>query len=254
MPLALLMLAVGAAWVLARGWWQLSSPALLPPPSSRASVPVLGDGVARGAVGTDWIAGFNQAQSRIVLLNYGSSFAECEDLLEGLNEQLDQRPERLLIVAGSREVLAMAAGDAQARQRLEKGCAAICRALGSSGIQAAWVTPPLMGERATGPLYDALLSAVEVIESSASSHGLDVLSLHVRMLDHLGSAVVGSETRVDPGRVAALRLALAQSMLGRTPEDLAHERGWRMTADGIHLNARGAQLLQEMVQSWLGRA
>ena len=246
-------MAIGVTWVLARGWWQLSSPALLPPPSARPAVVVLGDGVARAAVGTDWIAGFNQAQSRVVLLNHGRSFAECSELVEALHDHLDQRPERLLVVAGSREVLAMASGDAQARARLETGCAAICSALGRSGIQAAWVTPPLMGERATGPLYDALLSAAEVIESQASAHGVKVLPLHVRMLDHLGPAVVGSETRVDPGRVAALRLALAQSMLGRSPQDVAKDRGWRMTVDGIHLNARGAELLEEMVQTWLGQ-
>ncbi|MFT5585381.1 MAG: hypothetical protein ACI9VR_002970 [Cognaticolwellia sp.] len=258
MPLGLLVLAMGAAWVLARGWWQLSSPALLPPPSARESVVVLGDGIARGAVGTDWIESFNAEQSRVVLLNYGRSFAECAELVESLQERLEHSPKRLIIVAGSREVLAMAAGDAQARERLEQGCSALCSALssgaGKSEIKAAWMTPPLMGERATGPLYDALLSAAEVIESHASAHGITVIPLHVRMLDHLGPAVVGSETRVDPGRVAALRLALAQTMLGRSSEELSRDRGWRLTVDGIHLNARGADLLQEMVQTWLGRS
>jgi hypothetical protein len=251
--LGLLVLVVGAAWVLARGWWQLSSPALLPPPSARESVVVLGDGVARGAVGADWITSFNDAQSRVVLLNHGRSFAECAALVEFLQERLEHPPKRLIIVAGSREVLAMAAGDLQARKRLDQGCAALCSALGRSKIQAAWMTPPLMGERATGPLYDALLSAAEVIESHASAHGMTVIPLHVRMLDHLGPAVVGSETQVDPGRVAALRLALAQTLLGRSPDELSIDRGWRLTVDGIHLNTRGADLLQEMVHNWIGR-
>jgi len=219
---------------------------------------VLGDGVARGALGTDWITSFNEAQSRVLLLNHGRSFAECAGLVKSLVERLEHPPNRLIIVAGSREVLAMAAGDTQARERLEQGCEALCSALssgsGKSKIKAAWMTPPLMGERASGPLYDAVLSAAEVIESHASAHGLTVLPFHVRMLDHLGPAVVGPETQVDPGRVAALRLALAQSLLGRTPEELSRERGWRLTVDGIHLNARGAGLLQEMVQIWLGRS
>jgi lysophospholipase L1-like esterase len=42
-------------------------------------------------------------------------------------------------------------------------------------------------------------------------------------------------------------------MLGRSPEELSRDRGWRLTVDGIHLNARGADLLQELVERWLGR-
>ncbi len=251
MPLGLLLLALGAAWVLGQGWWRLNAPALLPPPSSRDRVVVLGDGQARGAVGVDWITRFNDAQSRVVLLNHGRSFAECAELLELLEESLASGAERVLIVAGSQEILAMAKGEPGARSRLSQGCLALCRELQRRGIPAAWVTPPLLGERATGPLYDALLSATEVISDHAQDHGLQVLSLHTRLRDHLGSVVSGAPTRVDPGRLAALRLALAQTLLGRDPDAIAWGAGWRVTVDGLHLNSRGAELLEELIEDWL---
>lgn len=251
MPLGLLVLALGAAWVLGQGWWRLNAPALLPPPSARDRVVVLGDGVARGAVGVDWITRFNDAQSRVVLLNHGRSFAECSALLEPLEQSLTSGADRVLIVAGTQEILAMAQGDPEARSRLSQGCEALCRALQRRGISAAWATPPLLGERATGPLYDALLSAAEVIGGHAQTYGLKVLPLHTRLRDHLGSVVSGAPTQVNPGRVAALRLAVAQSLLGRDPDAIAWGDGWRVTTDGLHLNSRGSELLMELVQGWL---
>ena len=219
----------------------------------------------------DWIGELARRpqNARFAFRNFGVGGDLAMNALARVDDVVASRPDRVIVIIGSNDILATVfpflrriyrvtkgLRDRPSAARFEADLTAIVRRLkAESGAEIALASLAAAGEapQSTDPVQQRLNALYadyrDIVRRVASEEGTAYLPFYEAM-----RAAVSAEPGQAFRRFQPLRLyrdTFRFFVLRRSGEEIARQNGWRFHVDGIHLNRRGGMILAGLVQVFL---
>jgi lysophospholipase L1-like esterase len=92
----------------------------------------------------------------------------------------------------------------------------------------------------------------EVVKETAAASGAAYLPLYERQVEHLRTGGHTPGITFQDGRPLSSRAAMQHFMLRRSFDSISRRRGLELTTDFIHQNSRGAAMIADVIENFLG--
>ncbi len=236
------------------------------PPSAVPALVCLGDSIAQGGLGADWVGQLRERLSDgAFVVNAGVGGQVTWDLRQRLDEVARCRPGAVVLMVGSNDAVgALGGGWASFYERgrpqapSEPWFAAQFDALVGELMaitpRLVCLTLPPLGEDPMAKAESIVQRLNRMICKSAADHGADVIDVHAALLDL--KARVGGPRRVPFLRGLPTFMAwglgsnIRHHVLGRSWDAIGEGRGLALTTDTIHPNDRSATVIADRVAAW----
>jgi lysophospholipase L1-like esterase len=239
-------------------------------PASKPVIVCLGDSLAVGTLGADWVGGLRDALGEeAVVVNAGVGGQVTWDLRQRLDDVARCRPDAVVLLVGSNDAVGSLGASWASFYKVGRPQApseawfgeqydALLGELTSLTQKVVCLTLPPLGEDPNHPAVAVVRRQNEVIQATASRHGVDVLDVH-EALEHLtGGAWPSPAVPFLSGLTAFMTWTtssiLQHQLLGRSWDRIAERRGLALSTDTIHPSDRAGRVLLELVETWARRA
>jgi lysophospholipase L1-like esterase len=273
---ALFLAASGTATAFAYAVYRIQRRPSPPPPAREPARTVLclGDSLTHGTISHDYVAELarERAGRGYRFVNAGVNGDLAWNALQRLERLIaaGERPAWAVVLVGTNDAIASlnernAAGYRRAK-RLPRDpdlgwfveCyRAILDRLAASGARVAVASLPPAAGPATSPLNERLAAYSRAVEGLARERGLRYLPVLEAQRDWLASHpespdAPGARRDYRSERFSrALLAGLLRYLAGWSLERVSRRMGSALTSDGLHLNARGGELLRREVARFL---
>ena len=226
-----------------------------------------GDSLTHGSVSCPWVEEL-QAQPDMVgyfFINAGINSELAWNLLQRLDPIVECRPQHLIILIGTNDVLA-SAGETNRRRYIksnrlpqspsvewyQQNLTAIVQTLKQkTQARIALLSLPLVTEDLTDPVHAILEQHVEAIKAVAHQESVTYLPLFEQQVEALRRAGHTSRQRFREGLALPIQGFFHLFLQGGTLDELAQKNGFLFLTDGIHLGSRGGDQIKALVRTFL---
>jgi lysophospholipase L1-like esterase len=226
---------------------------------------------ARGTY--DWIAelGKRPRNERFRFLNFGVGGDLSRNVVRRLDAVAATKPDRVIVLIGSNDILATVFPNFRRFARLFKGVsgepspeqfrqnldhiAIRLRERTAATIALSSLAPVGEDLRSSDPvqrrLNELFVRYNDIIREVSIAHETRYLAFCEAFLEHLGrSGTTKSLSRLSFPRLYRDYL-FREGIRRRSFDDISRTNGWAFHIDGIHLNSRGGEILVDVVQQFL---
>ncbi len=116
------------------------------------------------------------------------------------------------------------------------------------------VSPPVLGEDLDSLPNQRLRACCALLRQLAVEEDVTYLPVHERQEEYLEQAGHASGRPHDANSRIMWTSLARHYVLGRSFDDISEENGFLLTTEGLHLNARGAAMVADEVESFLRSA
>ena len=228
----------------------------------------VGDSLTRAQVSADYVALLRDRLPHAEIVNAGVNYEPSSVLAERVAAVADQGPDVVTVLTGTNDLRALLSEQDRAslrgRWRLTADPTAdgyranlttIVRTVRErSGARVALLSPPVIGEELGSAPLRLAGEFAEIVAKVATDQDAAYLPLYERMTELLRRDGGRPGTSFRPGRRLASTAAMQHFLLRRGFDAISRSRGLMLTTDTIHLNSRGATLIADLIEEYLGQA
>lgn len=226
----------------------------------------LGDSNTRAQVSVDYVAELRRRRPKDLFVNQGVNGDLAYNGLRRLDAVVAEDPDAVTVLLGSNDINAsMTERNVQMFTRMkqlpvrptiawyrENLTAIARRLLEETHARIALLSPPTLGEDPDSPSVRRSIEYAEVVREVAKEVGLTYLPLNERQLAHLRKAGHTPKVTYRDGRSNQARAAMQHFLLRRSFDAIARSRRLELTTDLIHQNSRGAGMIADLIDDFLG--
>jgi acyl-CoA thioesterase I len=141
--------------------------------------------------------------------------------------------------------------EAPSMEFFERSMADVVTRLHSCGAAVALCSLPPMGEDLDADVNLRVSEANRTIRRVAEVAGAEYLPVHERLLALLESKTAAPGPGWTGSWWPGVRSLVEHFVFGRSYDDIARAQGWLLSPDGVHMNARGAATIADVIEEWL---
>ncbi|MFJ6897477.1 SGNH/GDSL hydrolase family protein [Streptomyces hokutonensis] len=228
----------------------------------------LGDSITRAQVSVDYIRMLkNRTAGRpYAFTNAGVNGDLAYNVLQRLDPVIEQQPDVVVLIGTNDANASLSEKNALMMRKTKKlpvtptigwyrqNLAAITERLTrETGARVALLSLPVLGQQLASEPARRSGAYSEVVKETAAMYGAAYLPLHERQVGHLlASDDVASRIALRDGTALIKRTAARHFLLGQSFDGIARRRGLALTTDFIHQNSRGATMIADLVEDFLG--
>jgi lysophospholipase L1-like esterase len=224
----------------------------------------LGDSITAGQVSADWVSELRRRLGpHWEIVNAGTDGATSGDLLKRLREVNDLRPNFVIVQVGSNDALGASfpwwiRSLAQRRfppretawaDELEANVCQVVAGLQCPPRSVAVVSPPPFGERLDTPANEDVRRACAALLRSAEQTGATYLPFGELLASRIAQG--HSHVALTLNVRWMLRTFYRVAVRREPPDRLSQRYGYRLLADGLHLNSVAGSLLANLVYDFV---
>lgn len=226
-----------------------------------------GDSLTHGSVSVPWVEQLQEQPdlSSFVFVNAGINSELAWNLLQRLEPIVECRPQHLILLIGTNDVLASAGETNRRRYMLtnrlpqtpsvewyQQNLTAIVQTLKRrTQARIALLSLPLVTEDLSDPVHAILEQHIAAIKTVAHQESVSYLPLFEHQLEALTRAGHTSRLPFQQGLARPIYGFFHLFLLGGTLDGLAQKNGYMFLTDGIHLGSRGGEQIKTLVRSFL---
>jgi lysophospholipase L1-like esterase len=209
------------------------------------------------------------SQRPLVFRNFGVGGDLAYNALQRLSGVIACCPNKIVVLIGGNDVLALASPKARRFFRLSKRLprdpspewfyenlqAIASRAKAETAAAIGLCSLPPIGEDqvSSNPFQSELNRRIEefsaIIRRIAKEEGTDYIPLHEAILEQVIKSPGPAFTEFE--FLSFYRDAFRTLVLRKTPEEVARINGWSFHTDGVHLNSRGGLIVADLVEKFI---
>ncbi|MFI6598753.1 SGNH/GDSL hydrolase family protein [Nonomuraea sp. NPDC050536] len=227
----------------------------------------LGDSITRAQVSADYLAELRRRRPKDLFVNAGVNGDLAYNGLRRLDAVIAEDPDAVTVLLGTNDVNAsMTERNVRMFTRMKKlparptiawyreNLTAIARRLlDESHARIGLLSPPTLGEDPDSPSVRRSIEYAEAVREVAKQVGITYLPLNERQLAHLRKAGHTPKVSYRDGRSIQGRAATQHFLLGRSFDAIARSRRLELTTDLVHQNSRGAGMIADLIDDFLGQ-
>lgn len=226
-----------------------------------------GDSLTHGSISHPWVERLASAlgPEGYRFVNAGINSELAWNLLQRIDGIIACRPQQIILLIGTNDVLASAGEQNSKRYRLsnrlpqapslewyQENLTTIVRTLKErTNARIAIMSLPLVTEDLLEPMHARLEQYVEVIRALARQEGLEYLPLFEQQVEVLRSSGHVPRRRFQQGIALPTQGVVRLFLRGHSLDDLAAENGYLLLTDGIHLGSRGGTQIEALVSAFV---
>jgi lysophospholipase L1-like esterase len=220
----------------------------------------------------NWIAVVQKRLGeRFDLRNFGVGGDLAYNALQRLPQVIAANPQKIVVLIGANDVLAIASFKVRRFYRVFKGLpgnpspewfktnlqAIVARLKETTEADIAFCSLPPIGEdlNATDPLQKEInlqtTTLNGLIREVAANESVEYLHVHEAFAAAMKSTPPHPLTEFR--FLSFYRDAFRTVMLGKSPDDISRLNGWTFHTDGVHLNSRGGLMIAKLVEEFVLR-
>ncbi|MEV0528747.1 SGNH/GDSL hydrolase family protein [Streptomyces sp. NPDC050439] len=230
-------------------------------------VACLGDSLTRAQLSVDYLDLLSQRHppGAMRLVRFGANGDFAYNLLRRLDAVVADPPDVITVLIGTNDARASLAGypveQAMKRKRLPERpstgwfqqClgAVVERLRTETDATIGLLSLPVLGQQLDGAAALASQAYSRLIAEVAASNKATYLPLHERQMEELRQADPPPIPYREPTLAAGVGAFVRHAVLRRSLDTVSRRRGLMLTTDHIHQNSRGADLVAEVIDTWL---
>lgn len=229
-------------------------------------VVLMGDSITHGQIGENYVSMLSeQLGANYDLINAGVNSQLAWNLLERLDEIIECDPDIITILIGTNDAnAAISESDAiyyKKRMNLPKLPdrewfrdtlnAIIERLLQETTAQIAILSIPPIGEVPEDSAFRISKEYSDIIKETAMKTGATYLPLHERMTEVLMKQPGRPSYPLKKFKIEMIKALFKRYFLRKTWNDIGEAAGFYLHIDYLHLNTRGAQLVVDLIASFM---
>ncbi|WP_427919185.1 SGNH/GDSL hydrolase family protein [Streptomyces sp. cg40] len=228
----------------------------------------LGDSITRAQISVDYVRILKDrtAGGRYAFTNAGVNGDLAYNVLQRLDPVIRQQPDIVVVLIGSNDANASLSEKNALRMRktkklpgiptigwYEHNLATIAERLTKeTHARVALLSLPVLGQEPGSVPVRRSEEYSGVIKATAAEHGVTYLPLHERQIEHLQAHDHAPRIPFRDGTALAKRTAMRHFLLGQSFDSISRRRGLELTTDFIHQNTRGATMIADLIEDFLG--
>ncbi|ASR36219.1 hypothetical protein BAY61_15750 [Prauserella marina] len=183
-------------------------------------------------------------------INAGINGNTSSDLLDRLDQIIETKPDAVMLLIGTNNVLGAADNTEPALDTYRKDLGTIAHRLATeTTAEFAFYSLQPLGEDLDDPQNRLVSRFNAVIADVAAEYDAGYLPLNERL-----TTIIHAEGGSQPSDFSLLSAALAGTRhyyLGQSWDDIGTANGYTVLVDGVHLNNRGAATAASLAAQWL---
>ncbi len=199
------------------------------------------------------------------VVNGGVNGELSYNVLQRVDTALACEPDAVTVLVGTNDATASLMPGKTAKALDEKGLPSVptveryrdwltdlVTTLQRAGVpRIAVLSPPSIAEDLEQPIGRRLAEVAVAAREVAAGTGVTYLPLFERFREVLDERQAPAPAAYEERNVLILWAILQRQLLGRSYDDIGRRFGYRLMADPLHLNRRGAALVVELIEDWL---
>ncbi len=236
-------------------------------PASRTIV-CLGDSLTAGLVSASFVDELSRrlAGQGLHFVNSGVNGDLAYNVLRRLDEVVALRPYSVILMIGTNDIVSTLRRSDALFSRVSKWLpkdpslgwyqaninAIVRRLQQETSAKIALASPPIVGEHLESRSNQQARPYVAFLKETAARQGLAYLPVYERMADYLTSTGQHAGTPHHSRIFMMARLTVQHILFKESYISISRRNGFILLTDGIHLNEKGASLVADVMQEYLG--
>ncbi|MGI9278893.1 MAG: SGNH/GDSL hydrolase family protein [Endozoicomonas sp.] len=235
--------------------------------SDHKVIACLGDSLTHGTVSYNYVEALEKSYKgkQVSLVNAGVNSDLAYNLLQRIDPVIHCKPSLVTVLIGTNDVNAVLCENGheqykakqlpqrpdiewyedQLRQTVQK-------LKQSTSASIALISPPIMGENMTGETHGKVGQYGEIVRKIAQEEAVEYLPLFEEMTAVVKQAGMQQQgfARQDWAKTK-VKAVFRRFVLGQSFNKIGLSMGYYLLSDGIHLNERGGEILQRLVNGFI---
>ncbi|WLR52893.1 GDSL-type esterase/lipase family protein [Bacillus tianshenii] len=231
------------------------------------TVVLLGDSITEGTISYDYVDDLNKAypDKEYTFVNAGHG----GDLAYHVNQRLDQviqaKPDTVILLVGTNDILGTTTPKIKKATKKAKDLpkeptpewyeqqltTIVERLKEKTDAEVAVMSPPVLTEDIGSIPYKLSKQYKEIVQEVAYEQDIEYLPLHEKQMDFYKKHRPNPTDSFHYGAKNIYQSAMKHYLLFKEWNEVSEHRGLLLTTDHIHQNARGAEMIKELVKEYL---
>lgn len=226
----------------------------------------VGDSLTHGNMSANYVDMLAERFENFVWVNAGVNAEVAYEVLLRLDEVIKLQPDYVSVLIGTNDTnLQLLQGQWQVQfkvnqipvalneENYRRNLAEIVRRLqAETAAQVALLSLPTIGEDRDHVSFQQAARYSQIIEEVAEEMGVAYLPLNERMTSYLQEHDTDPKYPFEKWDIAMALLGFKHLILRTDLERISEEHGFVLHVDHLHLNARGAKMITDLIEEFIG--